>query len=135
MIALILAAYLHRPPALVQLVYEAGGTDAVAVVSCENPQWITWAVKREARGHTSYGLFMVDDEWWPQFRFDLGKHIEQGVAIMNHFYAGLNPEYDFAIMVSRYNGGWKSGAYSQAWGRHVARVRDDLAHWLWMALR
>jgi hypothetical protein len=133
-IAALLAIYLHKPPALVELVYSAGGTEAVAIVQAES-QFFPQALRVEPRGHSSWGLFAIDNEWWLQYRYDLGKHIDQGVAIMAHFSRGLNPDYDFAIMVARFNGGWKPGAYSIAWGRKVERLRDDMAHYLWIHLR
>jgi hypothetical protein len=126
MIALLLALYLHRDPALVQLVYEAGGVDSVTVVECEsnfNPQ----ASRREPGG-TSWGLFQLYDRYHEQYRFDLGKHIEAGAA----FLAELKAQYpDFATAVAHYNGGKHPGAYSRAWGLKVAAKRGELRRVIW----
>lgn len=125
----LLALYLHRPPALVGLVYEAGGTDAVALVECEskfNPQ----AFRIEPRGHSSWGLFQIDNEWHLQWRFNLGKHIEEGARILAEA-----PGDELYIKVAHYNGGTYPPAKSWAWGKKVQALRDDMAHWLWLALR
>jgi hypothetical protein len=129
-IVALLAAYLHAPIGLVQLVYEAGGTDAVAVVECEskfNPQ----AFRLEPRGHSSWGLFQLDNEWHLQWRYNLGKHIETGAAFLAECKEKTGG--DFAAAVSLYNSGSMTKAIK--WGRKVERVRDDLAHWLWLNLR
>ena len=135
MIALILAAYLHRPPVMVEMIYAAGGTDAVAVVECEsqfNPQAFRYEKNRSGRIiGTSWGLFQLFDRYHAQWRYDLGRHIAEGAAFLAECEAKTHG--DFAAAVSLYNSGSPSKAL--AWGRHVARVRDDLAHWLWMALR
>ena len=130
MIVAVLAMYLHQPAPLVDLVYAAGGIDAVAVVQCEShfhPQ----AMRLEPRGHSSWGLFQLDNEWHLQWRYDLGRHIKDGAAVLAE--CETKTHGDFAAAISIYNSG--SQIKALAWGRHVARVRDDLAHWLWMALR
>ena len=107
---MLLAMVLHRPPELVRAVYEAGGVPFVALVSCENPRWDTEAVKIEPRGHTSYGLAMIDDEWWPQYRSDLIPHLAQGWWIL-HVRFGDDPAH--------YNGGDHPNAKAREWGKYV----------------
>jgi hypothetical protein len=118
--ALLLAMFLHRPPALVAMVYNAGGIDAVAVVECEsefNPK----ALRREPRGHTSWGLFQLDNEYHPQHRADLAAHIAEGVAFLQ--WCKKNSGGDFAAAVTLYNG-------SPEWGRVVAKRKKMMLDWL-----
>lgn len=126
-----LALYLHRPVDLVSKVYAEGGTEAVALVESEsqfNPQ----AVRREPRGHSSYGLFQLDGEWHEQHRHNLNAHIRYGAALL----AWLEKGRTFAEAVAIYNGGPGYGAFSRAWGRRVAAKRDELAYLLrWRELR
>ena len=128
-IVLLLAMVLNAPAPLVRDVYAEGGLDAVAVVSMEsnfNPK----AIRREARGHTSYGLFQLDDEWHPQHRGDIAAHIREGVKILRECEGT-----DLRTKVSHYNGGTYPGAYSEKWGRMVEARRDSLALYLWRHLR
>ena len=124
--ALLLAAYLHRPLFLVEKVYSEGGVDAVAVVEMEsrfNPR----AWRREPRGHSSWGLFQIDNEWHSQYRGDLDAHIAEGVRILRECEMGGT----FSEAIARYNGGTNHGAYSIAWGKQVEAKRDELSRWLW----
>ncbi len=127
-IALLLAAYLSRPPALVQLVYDRAGVDGVAVVECES-QFYPQALRREPRNHTSWGLWQIDDEWHPQYRFDLGKHNEEGARIWEEALAQAGG--DFTRGVAHYNGGKHPGEYSRAWGLKVAAKRGELRRVIW----
>lgn len=104
----------HPAPDLVRAVYDIGGLEYVALVSCENPKWIPDLVVPEKGGHTSYGLPMVDDQWWEQHRGDLLLNLVQGWHIYRDVY-GRDP--------ARYNGGDDPGAYSIAWG-HQVRLRE-----------
>ena len=157
----LLAAYLHRPAPLVELVFEAGGLDAVAVVQAESrffPQASRYERDRYGRIiGTSWGLFQLFDRYHPQWRYDLGKHIAEGAAFLAkckrdeafyeaHYVAGYGAwatwseaglaqmmrEADFAAVVSRYNSGSPFGAW--AWGKRVQALRDDMGHWLWLQL-
>lgn len=123
---LLLAAFLNRPQALVQQVCAAGGIDAVAIVSCENPRWIPDLVVREGHGLTSYGLGMICDGWHKQYRGDLEKHIAEFVRI----YREECPGATMAEKISHYNGGTYPGPYSIAWGKRVQAKRDELVRWL-----
>ena len=128
--AILLAAYLHRPPALVEAVFRAGGIDAVAVVEMES-NFVPTAYRQEPRGHTSYGLFQIDSEWHPQYRHDLTKHIAEGVRIYRECRGATMAE-----KVSHFNGGTYPGEYSKAWGRKVMAKRDELRRWLrWRPVR
>jgi hypothetical protein len=126
--ALLLALLLHRPPALVASVYEAAGLDGVAVVECES-QFNPRALRREPRGHTSWGLFQLDDEWHAQHRGDLLLHIVTGAAFLAQCKRGVT----FAQAVSLYNSGSVDG--NLTWGRYVERRRDSLALYLWRRMR
>lgn len=123
--ALLLAAFLNRSPVLVQQVYAAGGLDAVALVECEsnfNPQ----AVRREPRGHSSYGLFQLDNEWHKQWQGDLSRHIATGAAFLAECKARKKT---LAEAVRLYNGSYQ-------WGRRVEAKRDELVRWLrWREIR
>ena len=77
---MMIAALLHRPPGLVDAVWRSGGLEAVAVVEMES-QFNPRAWRREPRGHTSWGLWQIDDEWHPQHRDDLLLHIVEGARI------------------------------------------------------
>jgi hypothetical protein len=128
--ALLLSSLLHRPPELVLDVYIAGGLDAVAVVEMEsefNPK----ALRREPRGHTSYGLFQLDNEWHPQHRDNLTLHIAEGAWFLQDCMAREGG--DFVRAVSRYNSG--SPTKSRAWGERVLRERNRLEWWLYIRLR
>ena len=141
MTAVLLAAYLHVANVhLVQAVLDAGGLDAVALVWCES-RFNEHAVRREPRGHTSWGLYQLDDEFHPQWRHDLLRHIAEGQLFLDecklraetadgrnaraHWYrmTASRPSF-FAYAVALYNG-------SLAWGFVVERERDELARWLW----
>lgn len=125
MIVLWLALYIHHPQTLVEKVWAAGGIDAVALVECES-QFNPKALRREPRHHTSWGLFQLDDEFHPQYRGNLGKHIAIGAAFLAECKART---MTLARAVERYN-----GAYS--WGLTVERKRDELGRWLaWRAVR
>lgn len=129
--AVLLAIYLHRPPALVEQVYRAGGLDAVAVVEMES-NFILRAERREPRGHSSYGLWQLDDEWHPQYRNNLAAHVAYGAR----FLAECKQGRTLAQAAAVYNGGSRPGAYSRAWGAKVERKRDELARWLrWREVR
>ena len=78
--ALLLAALLHRDPALVACVYDMGGLDAVVVVEYES-QFNPRAWRREARG-TSWGLFQLYSKCHEQYRDDPLLHIVAGVAFL-----------------------------------------------------
>ena len=126
--AALLACFLHLtgPKAeLVEKVWLAGGVDAVALVWMEsnfNPR----AWRREPRGHTSFGLFQIDDEYHPQWRGDLMRHIAEGQLFLDECKA-RTPNLRWAV--ARYNG-------SLAWGIRVEAERDELVRWLsWRALR
>ena len=125
MAALWLAAYLHASPMLVKSVFDAGGLDAVAVVTCES-QWCEHAWRREPEYHTSYGLFQLNDGYHPQYRDDLLMHIVTGLEFLNECKAKT---YTLARAVELYNG-------SYAWGVVVERKRDELVRWLrWRWIR
>ena len=127
---ILLATYLHRPPALVDLVWQAGGLDAVALVEAEshfNPH----ALRIEPRGHSSWGLFQLDNEWHLQWRGDIAKHVQDGAAFLDA--CELASGGDFAAAVSIYNSGTRNG--NLAWGFYVKAKRDDMAHFLWLMLR
>jgi hypothetical protein len=128
--AMLLAFVLHRDPALVYAVYEAGGLDAVAVVECES-QFCISAWRREPDGATSYGLFQLDSKYHKQYRDDPMMHIVTGVS----FLAECKQERTFAQSVAVYNGGARPGRYSVDWGRKVERKRNSLALFLWRRLR
>jgi hypothetical protein len=122
---LLLAIALHRPLPLVKAVYDCGGLDAVALVECEScfhPQ----AIRHEPRGHTSWGLFQLDDEWHPQHREDLTAHIYAGVLFLTECKMASKDEMVGAV--ERYNG-------SREWGRIVTAKRDSLALFLWRHAR
>lgn len=125
-VVVLLAAFLHQPVRPVALVYAIGRVEYVALVSCENPRWQTDLVVRERRGHTSYGLAMIDDEWHEQYRGDLLRHLYAGWDI----YQGTHGT-TFAHKVAHYNGGTYPGAYSWRWGRRVDARRRELLRWLW----
>lgn len=129
--AILLAVYLHRPVPLVDAVFHAGGLDAVAVVEMES-NFVPWAERREPRGHSSYGLWQLDDEWHPQYRNDLSAHIAYGTRFLEKCKQGRTLAQAAAV----YNGGGRPGAYSKAWGARVERKRDELARWLrWREIR
>jgi hypothetical protein len=114
--ALYLAAILSSPPGLVATVWDMAGLDGVAVVWCEsrfNPR----AVRSEPRGHTSWGLWQLDDEFHLQHRGDLLLHCVEGAAFLAECKAKT---HDLAHAVALYNG-------SPAWGREVQAKRDALA--------
>ncbi len=125
MTAVFLAAYLHASPMLVKAVFDAGGIDSCALVSCES-QWNEYAWRREPRGYTSYGIFQLDSEFHPQYRDDLLMHIVTGVEFLNECKAKT---HTLARAVELYNG-------SYAWGVVVERKRDELVRWLrWRWIR
>ncbi len=122
--ALMLAALLHRSTGLVSTIYVMGGLDAVAVVECES-QFNEKCWRREPRGHTSWGLFQIDDEFHPQHRNDLLLHIVEGVT----FLAWCKTKgKDFRTAIYWYNGSW-------IWARYVERRRDSWMMYLWRRLR
>jgi hypothetical protein len=128
--ALLLAAYLHRSPALVSTVFDMGGLDAVAVVECESN--FNETARREEPGGTSYGLFQLYDRYHPQYRTDLLMHIVEGVRFLEECKEGRT----LAQAVSVYNGGKNPGEYSRRWGKRVERKRDELSRWLaWRELK
>jgi hypothetical protein len=129
--ALLLAMLLHAPPGYVDAVYRAGGLAVVALVSCENVTWNPRAVRREPRGHTSYGFGQIDDEWHDQHRGDLSGHIAEMVRIWRDECPGTEP----GAKAEHYNGGTYPPASSVAWGRIVQRKYDSLALYLWRRLR
>ena len=117
--AMLLAAYLHHPLDYVEKVYIAGGVDAVALVECEscfNPK----AIRREKRGHTSWGFYQLDDEFHPQWRGNLLRHIAEGELF---FEDCKTKARDFRHAVLRYNG-------SLTWACCVERKRNELLYWL-----
>jgi hypothetical protein len=117
--ALWLAAYLHAPLGPVKTVWELGGLDAVAVVTCES-QWQEHAWRRESGHHTSWGLFQINDGYHRQYRDDLLMHIVTGVSFLNECKARTKT---LAGAIVLYNG-------SYAWGLTVERKRDELVRWL-----
>ena len=145
--ALLLAALLHRDPALVACVYEMGGLDAVVVVEYES-QFNPRAWRREAGG-TSWGLFQLYSKCHEQYRDDPLLHIVAGVAFLRECKlraAAVNPTgfiegsssprslpASLAIAYSIYNSGspWRSIEK----GRAVERKRDSLALFLWRRMR
>jgi hypothetical protein len=127
--ALLLAALLHRDPNLVSEVYWMAGLDGVSVVECES-QFNPRALRVEPRGHTSFGLWQIDNEWHEQYRGNLLLHIDKGAEILRDC-AGR----DLSTKVSHYNGGDFPGAYSIAWGKTVEKRRDSLALYLWRRMR
>jgi hypothetical protein len=128
-IALMLALLLHRDPGLVDTIYWMAGLDGVALVMCES-QFCTYAFRREPRGHTSWGLWQIDSEWWPQWRDDILCHMAQGAAILR-----ACPGKTLHDRVAHYNGGEKPGKKAREWGMIVERKRDSLALYLWRRLR
>ena len=125
--ALLLAAFLHRPVAIVKAVYQQGGIDAVAVVECES-NFVPTAIRKEPRGFTSWGLFQEDSEWYPQHRGDLNQHIALGVGILQRRMAMAHGV--FSIAVAMYNGGKHPEAYSLAWGNYVQKKRGEMMRYL-----
>lgn len=119
----------------VTAVYHAGGLDAVAVVSWEDPRWDVNAicVERDRAGNiigTSFGLFMLFDCYHRQWRGDIGRHIQDGAAFLVEC-KRRGPS--LACAYSWYNS-W-SPMRSLAAGRKVERMRDSLAMYLWRNLR
>jgi len=134
--AILLALYLHAPVGLVTVIYDTSGLDGVALVWCEsrfNPR----ALRREPRGHTSFGLFQLDDEYHKQYRGNLTAHIAEGERFLEECKGGrerhstVSPAGgrsgghapSLSLAVARYNG-------SLAWGLIVEAKRDELARWL-----
>jgi hypothetical protein len=122
---LYLAAVLSAPVGLVATAYELGGLRYVALISMENAAWNPAKVVREPRGHTSYGLAMIDDEWWPQYRGDVMRHLEQGAEILR----GYGGDY------AKYNGGPQPGRVAREWGRRVEARYQSLVGYLWRRMR
>ena len=125
-VVLLLAMLMKRPPALVDAVFHSGGLECVAVVEMES-NFSPRALRREPRGHTSYGLFQINDEWHPQYRYSLSAHIAEGVKIWRDC-----PGDTVAIKVSHFNGGTFPGEYSIQWGQRVQRKYDSLAMYIWL---
>ncbi len=123
-VALMLALVLGRPPGLVGTIYSVSGLDGVALVECEshfNPR----ALRREPRGHTSWGLWQLDDEYHPQHRGDLLLHVVEGAAFLE---SCKSRRETLAGAVELYNGSYR-------WGLQVQRKRDSLTLYLWRRLR
>jgi hypothetical protein len=118
--AVLIASLLHRPLYLVDAVYNAGGVDATALVECES-HFNAHAWRREIRGHSSWGLFQLDDEYHPQWRDNVLRHIAEGVLFLDDCKAKA-PRLRYAVML--YNG-------SLAWGIEVERKRDYIVRWIW----
>src|SRR5271157_766489 len=116
--ALMLAALLGRDPHSVDAVWQAGGLDAVAVVECES-HFNERALRREPRGHTSWGLFQIDDEFHPQYRDDLLLHIVEGVRFLNECKEKTDGGQDSSLyrtarkeqVYQRQGRGWLYGSY------------------------
>ena len=117
----LLAAVLNRQPLLVKAVYDCGGLDAVALVECES-DFDPRAKRKEPRGHTSWGLFQLDDEWHKQHRDNLSLHIWEGVWFLTQ--CKIASKDNLAGAVQLYNG-------SRVWGRVVEKKRNSLAMYLW----
>jgi hypothetical protein len=128
--ALILATLLHRSPSLIEKVYQSAGLDGVSVVWCES-RFVKTALREEPRGHTSWGLFQLNNEWHPQYRNNLNLHIAIGAS----FLADCKRGRSFRDAVAVYNGGPKPKAYSIRWGKKVEKKRDNFALYLWRHLR
>ena len=136
--AALLACFLHLtgPKAeLVEKVWLAGGVDSVALVSMENPKWDPECVVPERGGYTSYGLYMMDNQWHRQWRGDIDRHIAEGQLFLDECKNRAAPPWyqdtpgAFAYAIMFYNG-------SLAWGLRVEAKRDELVRWLsWRALR
>jgi hypothetical protein len=128
--AIVLGLLLHRSPLLIEEVYRSAGLDGVAVVWCEST-FVTNAVRIEPRGHNSYGLFQLNNEWHPQYRDNISLHIATGSA----FLASCKLGREFSDAVAVYNGGLKPKAYSIRWGKKVEAKRNNFALYLWRHLR
>ena len=128
--AIMIATLLHRPPGLVDAIYQYAGLDGVTVVEFES-QFNPEAHKREALGGTSWGLWQLWSECHDQHRDELLWHIVAGAEFWAKCKAKAHG--DIARAYSIYNSGsaWKSIEK----GRQVERKRDSLYNYLWTRLR
>ena len=130
MTALLLASFLHAPAGLIATVYDMGGIDAVAVVTFES-QWNVRAWRVEVRGHTSFGLFQLDDEWHPQYRDDVLLHIATGVEFLGECKSVSGGSLARAFSIYNSGTSWRSIAK----GREVEKLRAAMEWWLFIHLR
>jgi hypothetical protein len=103
---LLLAAVLHRPPALVDAVYRSSPwapTLAVAVVECESSFNPLSLVVDAVTGITYWGLWQISSKWWPQWRDCLPCHVNQGSTIL--LAALCRARGDYAKALSIYSSG------------------------------
>jgi hypothetical protein len=121
-VALILAIYLQAPVGLVSTIYDVAGIDGVAVVYYES-QFNERACRRELRGHTSWGLWQLDDEWHEQYRDDLLLHIVRGTVKWKEDMCAASG--NISVAYSIYNSGSPRKSIDK--GKRVRALRDRLA--------
>jgi hypothetical protein len=144
--ALLIALLLHRPPELIAFIWQPdiAGFEGVVVVIYES-QFNEHALKVEAAGGTSAGLWQLWSECHEQYRDDLLIHIIAGADFWrecNYRARGITKR----TMPDRvYMGSVLARAYSifnsgSPWrsiekGRAVQRKYDSLALYLWRRMR
>jgi soluble lytic murein transglycosylase-like protein len=129
----LIALVLSRPLPLVVLVCqqaERAGVDPVlacAVVEVES-QFMPRAYRyNPGTQSTDWGLWQINDGWWPQFRGDMRMHAWMGAVILA--WCMIEEHGSIARALSRYhNGGWtpKGREYAVVVIREMVWIRDEV---------
>lgn len=125
-----IALLLRVPYGPVEVAYAMAGLDGVAVITCES-QWNQMAFRHEPRGHTSWGLWQIDNEYHEQYRGDLLLHLVAGAVIWRDCLEKACGNFTLAVRL--YNSGSRLGGL--AWSDVVRSKRDTLAIYLWRKMR
>lgn len=131
--AALIALALARPLSLVALVHDqavrAGVDPVLACAVVETESWFNPRAYRWNAGTKSsdWGLFQINDGWWPQFRWDMRMHCYMGSAILAFCVKEEGGNLPRAL--SRYHqGGWtaKGREYAVVVIRKMIEIREKM---------